>query len=49
MPNYPVNPACPVAPADLSAFGGWYWGPIKETNGRYFFRMGVNWYKIIGF
>jgi len=24
--NYPENPACPVAPADLSAFGGWYWG-----------------------
>jgi hypothetical protein len=22
----PGNPACPVAPADLSAFGGWYWG-----------------------
>jgi len=22
----PEDPACPVAPADLSAFGGWYWG-----------------------
>jgi hypothetical protein len=21
--------ACPVAPADLSAFGGWYWGVPK--------------------
>ena len=21
-----INPACPVAPADLSAFGGWHWG-----------------------
>ena len=28
-----VNPACPVAPADLSAFGGWYWGQ-KETLSR---------------
>jgi len=35
---YPMRFACPVAPrkkpglkpADLSAFGGWYWGPINK-------------------
>ncbi len=32
--GYLCNSACPVAPADLSAFGGWYWGVPKPSQNK---------------